>query len=72
MNTFGMEHHPTDIFIHWSRTPKESVKEATELRHVYDSILKAGISEKDLNLLLEASANMARDDATEEAAGADM
>ena len=49
INYFGMEIHPTDVYIYWTEKKKE--KEAKRLREAYDKITASGL-EKELKVLL--------------------
>lgn len=70
-NWFGEKSHPTDEYIHWSCRGKERKEKVKELRAAYDKIKDAGLL-KELEILTFASYQEARDDAAEEAAGADL
>ena len=68
-NWFGLDHHFTDRFIHWSVRDKK--KMAEELRPKWDKLTEK-VDVKDLEWVAELGYQQGADDAAEIAAGEDI
>lgn len=60
LNAYGLPYHPTDTYVHWRE--KDPICEMNKIRAIYDQIINAGVTPKQLEELLQVAYYSGRDD----------